>query len=119
MSASLGEEASTTGAELFGQYDPDSSALLDNYDELFQYNSLADQPALPDFGAGIGNDFFTIGNDCPEQLSVAAYFDIHAFDTDTTGGFPLETSQPTSGLQSQFSASFEDGRRQGFAAETS
>ncbi|KAK5081652.1 transcription factor that binds to CRE motif [Lithohypha guttulata] len=119
-SAGFGEEASIIGTEFFGEYTFDPHSLPNSCDDILNslnFNALVDPPSLPDFGAGIGNDYLTAGTDCPEQLSAATYFDFGAFDADTTSDFPNQTSQSTSGLQSQFSASLDDGRRQGFAAE--
>lgn len=118
MSADLGQEAWSTPTDSFGQHDLDSDPLPDNSDYLFDFNALSDIPTLPDFGGGIVNDLTSAGSNCPEQLSADPYFDFDAFIFDATSDLSYQTPQPTSGSQSQFSASIDDGRRQGFATET-
>lgn len=118
MSAGTEQETWTPVASSFGQYDFDSSTLSHNCDDIFNFNPLADYPTLPDFGTSIGNDLISTGINCPEQLSVDPYFDFNAFDIDSAGDLSYQTSEQTSGMQSQFSASLDDGRRQGFATET-
>ncbi|KAK5080212.1 transcription factor that binds to CRE motif [Exophiala xenobiotica] len=102
-----------------GQHDLDSHTLLDNSDDLFSFNALADIPTFPDFGNGIIDDLESAGVNCPEQFPTDSYFDFDAFNIDTTSDLSHQAPQQTSGMQSQFSASFDDGRRQGFATESS
>jgi len=119
VSAGLGQEAWTAPADSFGQHDLDTPSLYDNSDDLFEFNALGEIPTLPNFGSGIVNDLVSAGINCPEQFPTDPYFDFDAFDFDTTSNLPYQASQPTSGSQSQFSASIDDGRRQGFATESS
>jgi len=119
VSADLGQEAWTAPTDPFGQHDLDSHPLPDNLDELFEFNALGDMPALPDFGSSILHDLSSAGIHCPEQFPADSYFDFDAFNIDTTSDLSYQAPQPVSGLQSQSSASFDDGRRQGFATASS
>lgn len=120
MSADLGQEAWTAPTDSFGQHDLNSHPLLDDSNDIFEFNALANIPTtLPDFGSGIVNDLYSAGINCLEQFPADSYFDFDAFNVDATSDLPYQASQPNSGSQSQFSASIDDGRGQGFATESS
>jgi hypothetical protein len=94
-----------------------ADSILDDLSDVFDFNALANVPDLPDLGTEIGHEFN--GADLPfhpEQFPPHSFFDFDAFDTDQTGGLPLETSEPTSRLQPPNGAPTTGSDRPGFAA---